>query len=114
VAEDWDESALTWNNAPLAVENVSGSWVYPMENYPGLGGVPFQWDISPAVAQAYAAGAPLRLALYSADGDYHSGKYFTASDTGDWNAESRPTVRILWGDPITPTSQLYLPLLRRE
>ena len=56
-------------------------------------------NISLAVAQAYANGEPLRLVLYSADSDYHSGKYFVASGTGEWNAVGRPTVTVEWGNP---------------
>jgi hypothetical protein len=43
----------------------------------------------------------LRLVLYAADGAYHSGKYFTASETGDWNAIGRPTLEVVLGDPGT-------------
>jgi hypothetical protein len=95
VAEDWNEAILTWNNAPLAVENTAATWVYPVDFYHP--GVPYQWNVSWAVAQAYAVGDPLRLALYSADSEYHSGKYF-------WSADAEPSVRpnlqVLWGDPI--------------
>ena len=88
VAEDWYEAAITWNNAPLALENVSSAWVDPVGAFPGWPGVPYAWDVSRAVAAAYARGEPLRLALYSADTEQHSGKYFTGSDTEDWNAQS--------------------------
>jgi len=97
VAEDWDETTLAWNNAPLAVENVAAAWINPIANFPGWPGVPRVWDVSRAVAEAYAAREPLRLALYQAYGAYHSGKYFVASDTGDWNAEGRPTLAVSWG-----------------
>ena len=66
VSENWSETTLNWNNAPLALENIAGTWVYPMDyNQPY---VPYQWDVSNAAIQAYASGEPLRLALYSADG----------------------------------------------
>jgi len=100
IAEDWSEELLTWNNAPLAWENVGAAWVDPLPGFPGWPGVLRTWDVSWAVAQAYAAGTPLRLALYSADGAYHSGKYFVSSDTGGWNAEGYPTLRVAWGDPV--------------
>lgn len=99
VAQDWDDQTLTWNNAPLAAENLGGTWVYPVTNWPGWPGIPYHWDVTYAVAQAYTAGQPLRLAMYSADADYHSGKYFVSSDTGDWNATARPTLTIVWGEP---------------
>jgi hypothetical protein len=103
VAEDWNEATITWNNAPLALENVSQAWVNPAP--PGCGGsvswpcFPRTWDVSRAVAQAYANGQPLRLALYEADSAQHSGKYFTSSQTGDWNPVGRPTLQVVWGNP---------------
>lgn len=102
VKSDWNEATITWNNAPLAWENVAASWVDPIV---GCGStlpwpcVARSWDVTRAVAEAYASGQPLNLALYSADSDYHSGKYFTTSETGDWNAIGRPTLQILWGTP---------------
>jgi hypothetical protein len=104
VAEDWLEDTLTWNNAPLAVENISGTWVEPI-GFPGWPGIPRRWDVSQAVAQALTAGEPLRLVLYSADGAYHSGRYFSSSDTGEWNAVARPTLNVIWGVP--PGSEGY-------
>jgi hypothetical protein len=101
IADDWSETTITWNNAPLAFENVSRAWVQPIS---GCGStiawpcVPRSWELSAAVAQAYAAGQPLRIALYSADGMYSTGKYFVTSDTGDWNYLARPTLEVLWGD----------------
>jgi hypothetical protein len=99
VAEDWDEGTLTWNNAPQVFENVSQTWVDPLPDFPGWPGVPFHWDLSRAVAQAYASGQPLRIVLYSADAAMHSGKYFSSSDAEDWNATARPTLNISWGTP---------------
>ena len=96
VSEDWSETSITWNNAPLAQENVSSAWVDPT-SFPGWPGLPREWDVSSAAAQAQSAGTPLRLALYEADSAYHSGKYFVSSDTGDWNAEGRPKLTIVWG-----------------
>ncbi|MEJ2746773.1 MAG: DNRLRE domain-containing protein, partial [Anaerolineae bacterium] len=95
IVDDWQESTLTWNNAPLPVENVGRSWVDPLPAGPPWPNVPRQWDVSRAVAEAYAAGQPLRLALYSADNAMHSGKYFRSSDA---DAEARPTLEVLWGD----------------
>lgn len=96
VAEDWNEATLTWNNAPLAAENVSRAWVDPIA-FPGWPGVPRQWDVTLAVARAYEKGNPVRLALYEADSAYHSGKYFVSSDIEDWNAVGRPTLNVVWG-----------------
>ncbi|MFV9505128.1 MAG: DNRLRE domain-containing protein [Oscillochloridaceae bacterium umkhey_bin13] len=92
VEHDWDEQRLTWNNAPLASENVGAGWVPPLQATAPWPGIPREFELSRAVAAAYAANQPLRLVLYSADSAYHSGKYFVSSDTGDWNAAGRPTL----------------------
>jgi hypothetical protein len=97
-AGDWDETSLTWNNAPLAAENVGRAWVDWLSDQPPWPGVARSWDVSHAVAEAYASGYPLRLVLYSADSARHSGKYFVSSDTGDWNEEGRPTLQVTWGE----------------
>ena len=113
LSEDWDANTLNWNNAPLALENVGRAWVDPMPSFTDWESVPARtWDLSYAVAQAYASGGPLRLVLYSADEDYHSGKYFVSSDTGDWNDKHRPVLKVSFGTadgstpvplPATPT-----------
>lgn len=120
VAEAWNEGTITWNNAPAAAENVDSTRVSVLTEFPGWPGVPYNWDVSKSVAQAYAAGRPARLVLYSADGAYHSGKYFTSSDTDDWNAEGRPTLTIVWGNPESGTepppefdSFYYMPIVIR-
>jgi hypothetical protein len=100
VGEDWNEMTLTWNNAPMAVENISRTWVDVYRSNPPLWpGAPYDWDVSQAVAQAYARHIPLRMALYEADAAQHSGKYFTTSDVDDWDAAGRPTLTIVWGNP---------------
>jgi hypothetical protein len=99
VNDDWEENSLTWNNAPMAHENVSQAWAYPLSDFPGWPGVPITWDISYATAQAYSSNQPLRLALYEADAAYHSGKYFVSSDVDDWNEIGRPTLVVEWSDP---------------
>jgi len=99
-AEDWQERTITWNNAPRAWENIGGRWVDPVgNNWNGWPGIPWTWDVSYAVANAYASGSPLRLILYEADSAYHSGKFFVSSDTGDWNIQGRPTLTVVWGNP---------------
>ncbi len=100
VAQDWKTDQLTWNNAPLASQNYGGAWVDPLLAYPGDSGVARNWDVTRALYDAYSIGAPLRLVLYSADSDYHSGKYFLSSSIGDWNKASRPTLDVTWGDPV--------------
>jgi hypothetical protein len=94
----WDEHAITWNNAPLAWENLGGTWVSPVASMPAWPGIAWTWDVGYGVAQAYAQGKPAQFVLYAADEDYHSGKYFVSSDTGDWNIEGRPRLDITWGE----------------
>ena len=97
VNQDWNEGSLTWNNAPLAFENVSQAWVNPALVDPGVPGNLYVWDLSWAVAQAYAAGKQmLRLAMYDADGAMDSGKYFYSCD--DSYADARPTLAVDWGN----------------
>lgn len=102
IREDWQENSITWNNAPLAQENLSVLRVevynitQPGESWPGAAR---EWDISAAAASAYQNGTPLRLALYSSDSGYHSGKYLSASETDAWNIVGRPTLLVEYGDP---------------
>lgn len=115
VGEAWDEATLTWNNAPPALENISGAWVYP-RNY-ALPYETYQWDVRRAVEQALQEGSALRLAVYSADGEMHSGKYFYASDSDDWGGETRPTLRLVWGEacdmPGVVCRFTFLPMVGR-
>ncbi|MCA9958131.1 MAG: DNRLRE domain-containing protein [Anaerolineales bacterium] len=108
VDEDWQENSITWNNAPMAVENISFTEIGVMA--PGSPQIARELDVSRAVAQAYAQGQPLRLALYSADGELHSGKYFRASDVDV--ASARPTLIVRLGDAAPPTDWAYLPIVR--
>ncbi len=94
VAEDWTEQTITWNNAPPVLENYTWSWVQPVDNPNDYSGRPRTWDLSRAVADAYADGESLRLVVYSTDGDYHSGKYFWAAEA---DQEVRPRLDIMWG-----------------
>lgn len=111
VGEDWNEGTITWNNAPLMLENVDVRRVDPVPNNDtSWRGVPRTWNVSRAVAQALSANSPLRLVLYSADGAYHSGKYFYSSNANDEG--QRPVLRVLWGDLFTgEVERSYLPLM---
>jgi hypothetical protein len=117
VGEEWEEATLSWNSAPMAIENITGTWVHPV--LPGEEDLPhpYEWDVGHAVAEATARGEPLRMALYSADGPMHTGKYFWSSDVGDWNASGRPTLTVVWGDacdsPGIECNFIYLPLVVR-
>ncbi len=101
VRQGWSEGALDWNSAPPPIENLSRAWVNPFpENFNfSWPGVARTWDVSQAVANAYARKEPMRLVLYSADAPNNSGKYFSSSDTGEWNAEGRPTLTVTFGNP---------------
>jgi hypothetical protein len=111
INDEWSESTLTWNNAPLARENLAVTQVDPLLN-PGYPGVPRSWDISQAVANAYAAGEPVRLAFYSADSDMHSGRYFYSSDTSD--PQTRPTLVVTWGDPVSTIDTAVWPVAVKQ
>ncbi len=99
IAQDWEADSLTWNTAPLPVENIATAWVDPLEGSPAWPGIPRVWDVSAAVAGAYVSGGPVRLVLYSPDWDFHSGKYFYSSEIGGTGA-GRPTLEIHWGEPL--------------
>lgn len=113
IKDPWTESGITWNNAPLAQENIAVTKVDPLRSFPGWPGIPYNWDATQAVAEAYADGEPVNLALYSSDSAEHSSKYFTASEAGDWDAVGRPTLTIVWGSAnplsITPAAQAIAP-----
>lgn len=98
VNEDWNPATLSWNTAPLVKENITSILVNtnsrPTVPLPGL---PITWDVSTAVAKAYATGQPLRLVFYSTDNQYNTGKYFYSSTVPDWNATARPTLQITLG-----------------
>jgi hypothetical protein len=97
---NWQESTLNWNNAPSPNENISRTWVFPEEDFPGWPGVAYDWDLTYAIQKAYQNGdSKISLALYSADGAYHSGKYFSTSEVEEWNAVARPTLSIIYGTP---------------
>ncbi|HYU74588.1 MAG TPA: hypothetical protein VEL31_18110, partial [Ktedonobacteraceae bacterium] len=57
-----------------------------------------------ALADAYAAGQPLRLVFYSSDSAYNTGKYFFSSTIPDWNATGRPTLQATLGNIATSSS----------
>jgi hypothetical protein len=108
IRDPWDEMQIDWNNAPLAQENVSATWMNPIggSGFAGWPGNPYEWDASKPVAEAYARGEPVSLAIYGSDTDQHSSKYLTSSETGDWNAEGRPTLEVTWGDSQAASIQL--------
>ncbi len=98
INQDWQPNSLTWNSAPLLQENINSILVQtktkPVIPWPGIA---MTWNISMAVAQAYATGQPLRLVFYDTDNQYNSGKYLTSSSVGDWDATGRPTLQVALG-----------------
>ncbi|MBK8047636.1 MAG: DNRLRE domain-containing protein [Anaerolineales bacterium] len=98
VAGAWAENSITWNNAPPVAETISGTWVKPVDFYAEFPGVPYTWDVTKAVATAKATNQPLRLALYSTDAAYHSGKYFWSADAGE---PARPRLDVVWGEDLS-------------
>jgi len=102
IGQDWNENTITWNNAPPPLENVSQAWVDvpppPTYDYGAWPKIARYWDVTSAVIKAYQSNQPVRFVLYAADSDYHSGKYFASSNTGDWNINGRPALEIQWGN----------------
>jgi hypothetical protein len=98
VPSGWNEATVTWNNDPQPLENVSQAPV-PVVTGCASPCVPRDWDVSGAVAKAFVAGGTISFAVYSTDSARHSGKFFTASDAEEWQAEGRPTLTIVWGEP---------------
>ncbi len=101
LAQPWDENTITWNNAPMALENLNGTWVESLDpvtypNYYANPPLPRTLDVSKAVADFYATGQPLNLAIWSADAPPHSGKYFYSVELDD--PQYRPVLEIVYGD----------------
>lgn len=98
VNEDWNPATLSWNTAPLVKENIISMLVntksQPVLPPPGLA---VTWDVSRAVADAYATGQPLRLVFYSTDDQYNTGKYFFSSTVQSANAAARPALQVTLG-----------------
>jgi hypothetical protein len=110
IGDPWQEMTIHWNNAPLAQENVAASWIYPITEPVDWPGNPYNWDATQAVAEAYAAGRPVNIAIYGSDTDQHSSKYLTSSETGDWNAAGRPTLTVVWGQPQAVVNKQVSPI----
>jgi hypothetical protein len=108
VADEWQDTTITWNNAPQAVKLIDRTEVTPVSHH--TQGKNYSWDVSQAVADAYAAGEPVRLVLYSADNAPHSGKYFFSSEAT--TPSYQPTLTIEYGDAygyyLTPEVQVKL------
>jgi hypothetical protein len=110
VDNGWNENTLNWNNAPQVQENYTSAWAGTIP--PQGDGFFVTWDVSRAVAETVESGQPLRLALYTADSNRNSGKYFVSSEGAASKPERRPTLTVVWGDvplQITPPVQMIAP-----
>jgi hypothetical protein len=101
IGQNWNPQTLSWNTAPYITENINSIYVptksKPVIPFPGLA---ITWNVSIAVARAYASGQPLRLVFYSTDNQYNTGKYFTSSYVAAWDATGRPTLQVTAGNII--------------
>jgi hypothetical protein len=92
VAPEWQENAVTWNNAPLALEAVSRTPVGECKVDNCAVGDWHSFDVTEIVRRGYADGqAEASALLYSAAGQYHSGRYFYSRE-----GAIPPTVRIAY------------------
>lgn len=115
VDKPWSENEIAWDNAPLPAENTSRTTVRPLPGTCGPTpfwycnpGIPYSFDVTEIVKRAQADGRAWgSMALYTAAGQYHSGKYFSSREGAE-----PPVVRIayiLGGTPAwTPTPVLSL------
>lgn len=98
INQSWNPATLSLNNEPPLQENLNSILVPTRSKavipWPGLA---ITWDVSRALAQAYATGQPLQLVFYSTDNQYNGGKYFTSSYIGNWDANGRPTLQATLG-----------------
>jgi hypothetical protein len=99
IVQPWQETAITWDNAPPPAENTSRTLVKPL---PGAcsptphwycrPGIAYFFDITEIAKRAQANGRTwASMALYTAAGQYHSGKYFSSREGGE-----PPIVRIAY------------------
>jgi hypothetical protein len=97
VSPQWDETAVTWDNAPAPRENVSWTrWDLCAEGANCTRAL----DVTEIVRRAYAAGSPDAAALlYTAAGSYHSGPYIYTREGG-----TPPVVRISYDLPGGPAA----------
>lgn len=117
VPDPWNELTIHWNNAPLAQENFSMQRIPQVSVFPGWPGIPYTWDATQAVAEAYASGQPVSFAIYDSTTGQDSSKYFTASESGlyddpsywNWNIASRPRLDIVWGDAVAALNKRAAP-----
>jgi hypothetical protein len=116
VKERWNEASITWDNAPVPTENTGRTLIKPL---PGdcqptphwycKPGIAYLFDVTEIVKRAQADGRSwASLALYTAAGQYHSGKYFSSREGAE-----PPVVRIAYemGLPSAPQPLPDMPTL---
>jgi hypothetical protein len=98
----WSEENLTWNDAPLPIENLAATWGDRTGvTQTGWDDLPeWRWDVTRAVRRAWAERA-VSFALQSSDSEYHTGKEFVRSeDFPDWgDPTQRPRLDLVLADP---------------
>jgi hypothetical protein len=95
----WAENGISWDNAPVPLENTNRTLVkpLPMDCQPTPGwycspGIPYQFDVTEIVRRAQLSGRDwASMAIYTAAGQYHSGKYFYSRE-----GTEPPVVRIAY------------------
>jgi hypothetical protein len=105
VDKPWEEMGISWDNAPVPMENTARTLVKPIDVTCGgksycSPGIPYTFDVTEIVKRAQADGRNwASLALYTAAGQYHSGKFF-------WSREGQepPVVSMAYvmGAPVQP------------
>jgi hypothetical protein len=108
VPDSWGEMTIHWNNAPLPRENIAVRQVNPYNKsqieWPGD---PYTWDATQAVAEAYAEGQPVSVALYASDSAQHSNKYYVGSESTI--EDGRPTLTVTWGHAVADLQKTATP-----
>ncbi len=101
----WQEATITWDSAPIPRENTARTLVKPL---PGdcaptpywycTPGIAYKFDVTEIVQRAQLAKRTwASAALYTAAGQYHSGKYFYSREGAE-----PPRVEIRYVLPTTP------------
>lgn len=96
VKESWSEDTVTWDNFPTALENISWTMVKPREVCEAAGSCWEQFDVT----ELYRRNQ-LSAIMYTAAGQYHSGKQFYSSE-----GALPPFVTLGVKLPATPTPVL--------
>jgi hypothetical protein len=104
----WAEDTITWDSAPVPLENTNRTLVKPLpidcQPTPGWycsPGIAYQFDVTEIVRRAQLSGRDwASMAVYTAAGQYHSGKYFYSREGSE-----PPIVRIAYVDSA-PHQQL--------